>query len=307
MLKKLLSALTICAMSIAAHAQELNCTVKIIHDKIQGVDPQVFTSLQRSISDFMNTHRWTNDDFATSEKIDCNFLINLTAKLSGDNDGYTGTISITATRPVFNSSYTSPTVNYVDKDVTFHYTQFSPLEFDETNIGGVDPMSANLMDIMAFYSYLIIGLDYDSFSPEGGTVYLKKAQYIVNNAPEQGSSIKGWKAVDGTRNRFWIIDDLLNSRFDDVRTFWYKMHREGLDNMYAKPAESRDKIMAGIPKLVDVNKENPSSVLIQFFFDAKSDEFLRLLAQTPKEDREKYINMLSALDVPNANKYATLR
>lgn len=307
MLKKLLSALTICVMSVAAQAQELNCTVKVIHDKIQGTDPQVFTSLQRSISDFMNTHRWTNDDFTTSERIDCNFLINLTAKISGDNDGYSGTISITASRPVYNSSYTSPTVNYVDKDVIFHYAQFSPLQFDETNISGTDPMSSNLMDIMAFYAYLIIGLDYDSFSPDGGTVYLKKAQYIVNNAPEQGSSIKGWKAVDGTRNRFWIIDDLLNSRFEDVRTFWYKMHREGLDNMYTKPADSRAKIMAGIPKLFDVNKENPNSMLLQFLFDAKSDEFLRLLAQTPKEDRDKYISMLSALDVPDATKYGSLR
>jgi len=307
MLRKLLSVITACVISIAGWGQELNCTVKVLHDKITGVDPQVFTSLQRGLNDFMNSHKWTTDEYGTTEKIDCNFQFNLTGKLSGDANGYTATLSVQASRPVFNSSYMTTTVNYVDKDVVFDFSQFTPIQFDETNITGIDAMSANLTAIMAYYAYLIIGLDYDSFSPDGGTVYLKKAQNIVNNAPEQGKSIAGWKAVDGTHNRYWIIDQLMNSQFADLRTFWYKMHREGLDNMYLKPTESRAKIMAGIPKLVDVNKENPSSVLLQFLFNAKSDEFLRILAQMPKEDREKYITMLSSLDVPNAGKYASLK
>jgi len=294
-------------MSVACWAQELNCKVIILHDKITGTDPQVFTTMQRALTDFMNTHKWTNDDYGTAEKIDCNFLFNLTGKVNGDNDGYSATLNIQASRPVYNSTYTSPTVNYVDKDIIFHYSAFTPVQFDETNIAGIDPMSANLTAILAFYADIIIALDYDSFSPDGGTLYLKKAQNIVNNAPEQGSSIHGWKSVDGTHNRYWIIDQLLNSQFADVRTYWYKLHREGLDSMYIKPVAARARILDGITKLNDVNKENPSSMLLQFFFNAKSDEFLRILAQSPKEDREKYIVMLSALDVPNASKYASLR
>jgi len=308
MLKKLLSLLIFTGWCITAYAQEFSCTVTVLHDKITGVDPQVFTALQHAISDIMNAHKWTTDDYQTTEKIDCKILINLVAsKVNGDNDAYSGTISIQATRPVYNSTYNTPTINYEDRDVTFHFSQYTVLQFDDGNITGTDPMASNLTAILGFYAYLIVGLDYDSFAPEGGTVYLKKAQNVVNNAPEMGKTITGWKAVDGTHNRYWIIDQLLNTRFSDVRSYWYTMHREGLDSMYYKPEVARNKILAGLDKLNTVNRENPSSVLIQFFFNAKSDEILHLLASAPKTDRPKYITMLSAMDVANAAKYNSLR
>ena len=291
-----------------AQAQELNCKVTILHDKITGVDPQVFNSMQRAITEFMNGHKWTNDEFAPVEKIEVNIMFNLTSNnVGGDPDSYMGTMSIQASRPVFNASYTTTTINYVDKDIQFKYTQFNPLHFDDNQGSGTDPMSANLTALLAYYSYLVLGLDYDSFSPEGGTNELKKAQNVVNNSPESGKSISGWKPVESTHNRYWIIDQLLNNRFQDFRTNWYSMHREGLDSMYTKPTEARTRILNGLKKLNKVNSENPSSVLIQFFFNAKSEEYLHLLAATPKPERATYITLLNAMDVPNASKYNSQR
>jgi len=307
MLRRLLSVLLLCVLAVNAGAQELNCKVVVLHDKISGVDVQVFTGMQKAISDFMNTHKWTTDDYAPTEKIDCNVLINLTGnKINGDEDGYSATISVQATRPVFNSGYNSPTINYVDRDMIFHYSQFNTLQFDDNRVNGTDAMASNLTAILAYYSYLILALDYDSFSPNGGTTYLKRAQNVVSNAPDS-KGITGWKAVDGTHNRYWIIDQLLNTRFQDVRNYWYTLHREGLDSMYTKPEPARMRILTNISKLFDVNKENPSSVLLQFFFNAKSDELLRVLSQIPKAQRAQFITMLDALDVPNAVKYNSLK
>ena len=147
-------------------AQELNCKVKIMSSAIQNVDKQVFTTMEKSISDFLNTRKWTTDEYGTNEKIDVNILINLQGK-TPDDDVYNGTLNIQASRPVFNSSYTSPTVNFVDKDVVFKYSQFTPLQFDDNRVVGNDPAASNLTAILAFYAYLVIGLDYDSFSPLG--------------------------------------------------------------------------------------------------------------------------------------------
>lgn len=293
---------------MAATAQELNCKVTLTHDKITGVANEVFTNMQRGILDFMNGHKWTNDDFTTNEKIDVNVFINLTAnKVGGDPDTYTGTLSIQASRPVYSSGYTTALVNYVDRDLVFKFTQYGALTFDDNRVSGVDAMQSNLTAVLGYYAYIILGLDYDSYAPEAGTPFFKKAQNVVNNAPEQGKSISGWKAVEGTRNRYWLSDQLLNTRFADMRSFWYTMHREGLDSMYTKPVESRTRILVGLKKLYQVNRENPTSMLMQFFFAAKSEEVIHLLASIPKPERGPYITLLNSMDVPNAQKYNNLK
>jgi hypothetical protein len=167
-------------------------------------------------------------------------------------------------------------------------------------------MASNLTALLAFYSYLILGLDYDSFSKNGGSELLKKAQNIVNNAPENGNSITGWKPTE-TRNRYWLIDNLLSPRFKDYREFWYVLHREALDNMYAKPEESRKLVLDGIVKLSQLQRDNPTTILFQFFFNAKSDEIAAIIAQVPKQQRGIYIGMLATMDVPNAQKYNNLK
>lgn len=307
MLKKLFSLILITVLSIAARAQELNCKVRVMADKVLNKDKEVFRTMERSITEFMNTRKWTTDEYGPTEKVDCNILINITGQAKGDEDVYTATLSVQSARPVYNSSYNSPIINQIDKDVSFRYSQFTPLQFDDNRVVGNDAMQSNLTALLAFYAYLTLGLDYESFSPKGGTDLFKRAQNVINNAPESGKNISGWKAVDGNRNRFWLLDQLMSPRFVTLRNFWYTYHRDGLDNMSTKPEEARKKILAGIAGLSILQKENPGAYLLQFFFDAKSTELLSIVAQMPKAERGIYVNMLQQMDLANVNKYNALK
>ncbi len=278
-----------------AGAQELNCKVKILHEKITGVDPAFWSGMERSITEFINTRKWTGDDYTTQERIDCNLLLNITERSEKDPDLYSATLSIQATRPVFNSSYTSTTFNTIDKDVVFHFSQFNTLTFDDNRVSGPDPLASNLSATLAYYCYLVLGLDYDSFSPQGGTALLKRAQNVVNNAPEDGG-IKGWKAFEDKRNRYWIIDQLLSPRYNSYRATWYSYHREGLDIMYNKPSEGRAKILTAINNMQNILRDNQQSTLVQAFFNAKSDEITRIVMQGTREERGQYLALLSQVD-----------
>ena len=288
------------------NAQELNCKVKVMHDKIQNTDPALFTAMEKTITEFVNTRKWTADEWNPAERIDCNILINLTTRDATDQDLYSGTFSIQATRPVYSSGYTSPIMNYMDRDLVFHYSQYSQLQFDDNRITGPDPLMSNLTAMISYYAYMVLGFDYDSFTPVGGNNLFKKAQNIVNNAPEQGG-IRGWKAFEDKRNRYWIVDQILSPRFDSLRRYWYSYHRQGLDIMYNKPAEGRAKVLAGINTMSQLQKENPGSSIIQFFFNAKSDEIMRILSQAPREERARLVPLLSAMDVANSTKYGNLK
>ncbi len=308
MLKQLLNIIfLLCICALTGTAQEFNCKITLRHDKIAGVDPKVFSGMEKALNDFVNSHKWTTDEFAPTEKIDCNIMINLIGNnVNGDVDAYSATMSIQATRPVYNTTYTSPLINYIDKDISFHYSQFNTLNFDDNSVSGTDPLASNITAVLAYYCYLTLGLDYDSFAPNGGTNFFKKAQNVVNNAPD-GKGITGWKAVESTHNRYWIVDQILNNRFGDVRNYWYQLHRECLDSMYAKPVEARTRILVNLRKLFTVSRENPNSIIIQFFFNAKTDEIQHILSQAPKQERGQYITMLTAMDVPNAPKYNAMR
>ncbi len=309
MLKRLFSIALMLLCGAAGIAQEFNCKVTVMHDKINGagVDAQLFTGMQRALADFMNSRRWTTEEYAATERIECNIFINLISNnIGGDPNSFSGTFSIQASRPVYNASYTSTIVNFVDKDFTFKYSPFNPLNFDDGRVNGIDALTSNLTAVMAFYAYIVLAMDQDSYAPLGGTATLKKAQNIVNNAPD-GKGISGWKAVENNRNRYWLSDQLLNQRFSDVRSFWYTMHREGLDSMSMKPTDARNRILTGIKKLYQVNRDNPSSILMQFLFNAKSNEFISLLEMTPRSERQQYITLLNTLDVANSAKYTLLK
>jgi len=287
-------------------AQELNCTVKVLHEKIQKVDQKVFTSLQAAITDFLNNRKWTGDDYKAQEKIGCNVLLNITGNSDSDPDLFTGTLSISTTRPVYNSGYTTTLYTNIDRDVVFHYSQFNPLSFDDNRVTGSDPLESNLTAILAYYAYLVLGLDYDSFSPDGGTALLKKAQNVVTNAPENGT-IHGWKAFEEKRNRYWIIDQLLSPRYANYRTAWYSYHRQGLDQMWNKPDEGRKKILSIINSLQEIARNNPNSTLLQAFFNAKADELIRIIQQGTREEKEQYHKVLIAIDPTNTSKYNALK
>ena len=285
-------------------AQEFNCNVSIIHAEIRNVDPQVFTTMEQSVREFVNNRKWTNTAFRAEEKIDMNILLQLSERVG--EDGYKGRITINATRPVFNTSYASPTVNFVDRDLTFRSSQYTPLTFDDNRVTGPDALASNLTAVIAYYCYIVLGLDYDSFEPNAGDAYFKKAQNVVSNAPE-GSGIGGWRAVESRTNRYWIIDQILNPRFVTFRSYWYSMHRKGLDNLYSKPDSARQAVLGGIPLLSQLQRENPGSILLQFFFNAKSDEIIKMLAALPREERAPYIAALSVIDVTNVRKYDALK
>jgi hypothetical protein len=271
-----------------------------------NVDQQVFTDMERAIASFINTRKWTTDEYSAAEKIDCTIMFNLTAKLDASIEGgYTSTINIQATRPVFNTGYNTSTINFIDREVNFKFNQFSPLTFDDNRVTGIDPLTDNLTATLAYYIYLVLGLDYGSYALNGGNLYFKKAQNIVNNAPE-GKGIGGWKAIESNKNRYWLIDQILNPRFGEFHKYWYVMHRLGFDMLYDKPNEARKNILGGISTLNKLNKENLNSILIQFFFNAKSTEFINLISDLPSAERQQYITLLSQTDITNAAKYQNL-
>jgi hypothetical protein len=300
------SFLLLCAILQTALAQEINCKVSIRHDRITNVDNQVFVDMERAIATFINTRKWTTDDYAPQEKIDCIIMFNLTSKLSDVEGGYEATMNIQATRPVFNTGFSTSLINYIDREANFKFNQFSPLVFDDNRVGASgEGITDNLGCMLAYYVYMVLGLDYDSFSMNGGNIYFKKAQNIVNNAPE-GKGVRGWKAVEGTKNRYWLADQLLNPRFAEFHKYWYVMHRLGYDQFYDKPVEARKNILGGVSTMQKMNRENPNAILVQFFFNAKSTEFLNVLSDMPVADRIQYITQLSQADVTNAQKYQAL-
>ena len=296
----------IASISFTSDAQEINCKVSIRHDRISNVDQQVFTDMERAIASFINTRKWTTDEYATQEKIDCTIMFNLTAKIDGMQDAYEATMNIQATRPVYNTGYTTSLINFVDKDANFKFNQFSPLVFDDNRVSATgDAIADNLSATLAYYIYLLLGLDYDSFANNGGNIYFKKAQNVVNNAPE-GKGVRGWKAVDGNKNRYWLIDQIMSPRFIDFHKYWYTMHRLGFDQYYDKPVEARKNILSGIGMLQKLNRDNPNAILVQFFFNAKSTELINLIADMSVAERQQYITQLAQTDVTNAQKYQNL-
>jgi hypothetical protein len=304
-MKKYLCLLTILLFAINAKAQEFNCKVNVNADQIPGVEAKVFKTLEQSLSDFINTRKWGNDVFQNKEKIELVFTLILSKKIDGVEGGYLGRLSVQSKRPIFNSSYSSTLVNYTDKDLAIKYIEFQPIEFNDNRVVTNDALSSNLPAIISYYCYIALGLDYDSFSLKGGTDFYNKALNIANNAPEN-NTIVGWKATESQRNRFWLIDQLHNNRFDKMRTVFYQYHRVGLDLLTSDPELGRVNINGLIPILKEVNQENPSSMLMQFFFSSKSEEFQNFISASTMADKQKLIPILSQLDVVNANKYIQL-
>ncbi len=288
-------------------AQELNCKVTVTHREIQNVDAKVFKALEKSLNDFMNNQKWTSDIFQANEKIECSILLNITK--NPEQNLYSGTLTINASRPVYGTSYSTSLLNYVerDEDFTFRFDESQPLLFDDNRVAGSNALSSNLTAVFAFYAYMILGYDYDSFSPLGGTAMFKKAQNVAFNAPEDGK-IMGWKSSERNNgNRYWMIEQLMNPRYEPLREAWYKYHRQGLDLMASKPEEAVNNIMSVLEPVDRVSKETQYPVVVKLFFFSKSLEYQNFLAQVPAEKRQNYIEMLARTDIPNAGKYRSIK
>jgi hypothetical protein len=290
---------------LGASAQEFNCKVMVMGDQVAGIDQKVFRTMEQDAMTFVNTRKWGNDAFDNKEKIEVVFTIILSKQIEGVEGGFQGRLSVQATRPVYNSTYTTTLINHTDKDLAIKYIQFQPYDFNDNRVSGNDPLASNLTAMLAYYCYIILGMDYDSFALKGGTEFLNKALNIVNNAPEH-KAISGWKATEGQRNRFWLSDQLLNNRFAGMRDVVYKYHRLGLDLLSTEPEAARSQINSLFPILQQINSENPASMLMQFFITTKSEEIRNFMALSSMADKQKIIPMLVQIDVANAAKYAEL-
>jgi hypothetical protein len=278
-------------------AQELNCNIQISAQRIQGSNRQVFESMQRDLFEFMNNTVWTNHVFSYAERIDCNILINLNDQLSADE--FRGTIQIQLSRPVFNTTYKSTMLNFIDNSFQFRYVEFQPLEFDPSIY------RSSLVSVLAYYTYMILGFDYDSFSPMGGTEFYQMAEKIVLNA--QNAPEPGWKPYDGSRNRnrYWLVKNVLDKEYEGVRQFLYDYNINGLDKMESKIAEARTSMVESLKLIQDVyrKKPDPFMYLVQVIMDAKSDEIINIFSEAFPEEKSRVVQILTEIDPANKAKY----
>ncbi len=279
------------------HSQELNCNVQVSAQQIQGSNRVVFENMQRDIFEFMNNTVWTNNVFSYTERIECSIIINLTDQLSSDE--FVGTIQVQLKRPVFNTTYNSTMLNFMDNNFRFKYIEFQTLEFDPTT------HRANLISVLAYYAYMILGFDYDSFSPLGGTEYFQTAEKIVTNA--QNASEQGWKPYDGSRNRnrYWLVKNVLDREYEGVRRFNYEYYISGLDRMESRITEARTSMAESLNLLRDVfrKKPDPFMYLLQIVIEAKSEELVNVFVESFPEEKSRIVQVLSEIDPANKSKY----
>lgn len=300
-MRRIICLLLLLCMMGRLSAQELQARVSVVASRVNAtVDRKIFTSLQTQLNNLLNNRKWTNDAFQSNEKIECSFIVNIESII--EPNVYKATLSVQAARPVFNSSYNAALVNYIDQDVAFKYQEFQPVEFNENRVQGTDAAAANLPAILAYYAYMIIGLDYDAFSPKGGDAYYRKAQNIITNAPE-GKNISGWRLFDGTRNRYWLNENLINGRYNILHDVIYSYYRTGLDKMFDAEQEARANMLQTLIQLQAFNKENANTMFMQFFLQAKAQELIGIFKKGTAEQKARAVDILGEIDVINATRY----
>jgi hypothetical protein len=283
------------------HGQELNAKVTVLYSQVSStVDRKVFQTLQAALNNFINKRKWTTDVFDPQERIDCSFLLNLQSVQ--DQNVFQATLTVQAARPVYNTTYLSPLINFQDNDFTFRYVEFQPIEFNENRVAGTEPLAANLTAVLAYYVNLILGLDFDSYAPRGGDSYFQKALNIVNSAPD-GRGISGWKPFDGQRNRYWLSENFMNSRYTMIHDAYYTYYRQGMDKMYENEKDTREQMMNVLNMLNTVQTATPNLMVIPFFFQGKSDEIIRIFKKSDIQQKQRAAELLQKLDITNAAKY----
>ena len=293
--------LCILISGIKLSAQEINAKVNVVYTQIGStVDKKVFQTLQTSLNAFLNKRKWTTDLFEPNEKIECSFLLNLQSVV--EPNVYKGTLTIQAARPVYNTNYLSPLVNHIDNNIVFRYVEFQPIEFNENRVAGTEPLAGNLSALFAYYINIILGLDYDAFAPRGGDAFFQKANAIVSASPD-GRFIEGWKPFDGQRNRYWLSENLQNSRYALVHDAIYTYYRQGMDKMIENENDAREQVLNAISMLNTLNAETPNLMIMPFFFQGKTDEVIRLFKKGSLQEKARVIDLCTRLDISNASKY----
>ncbi len=282
--------------SYFSSAQELNCQVNILTPQIQSSDKRIYTTLETAIFEFMNNTKWTSDKYDIQERIECSIQITISDRVS--NDEFKGSIQVQSSRPILKTSYNSPVFNFKDDDFDFRYLEYQTIEF---NASGSNP---NLVSVLAFYANIILGIDNDSFSPMGGGIYFQKAQAIVANSQTLPES--GWKAFEGTRNRYWLAENLTNPIFKPIRQFYYDFHRKGLDIMTEKKDDAVNTIAESIKNLEQVHRDKPGSFLMQTVLTSKADEIVNIFSQSFPDVKTRVVNTLNEIDPGNGSKYQAI-
>jgi len=278
-------------------SQELYCNVQVSAQKIQGSNREVFQNMQRDIYEFMNSMVWTDNVFSFSERIECNLLINLDDQLSADE--FRGTIQVQLSRPVYNTTYESTVLNFVDNNFQFRYVEFQTLEFNPNS------HTSNLVSVLAYYAYMLIGMDFDTYSQGGGTPYFQVAEKIVTNA--QNAPEQGWKPYDGSRNRnrYWLVKNILDSEYAGVRQFLYLYHLRGLDRMESDMTQARTEIYESLRRLQEVYRRRPDPFMyyMTVVLEAKADELVNIFSQGFPEEKNRVVQILTEIDPANETKY----
>jgi hypothetical protein len=284
------------SLSLTGFSQELNCSVVVNAQQTGNENLTIFKTLEKQLTEFVNNTKWTNRTFAPQERINCSMVISIT-NYSGE--AFQGTIQVQSSRPVFGSSYSTPIYNINDKDFTFRYLEFQNLIFNPNQF------ESNLVSAIAFHVYMVLALDADSFSKNGGDVYLKQAQAIVNYSQQE--NYKGWKLEDGLQSRFALIDNILSPTFKEYRDVMYSYHREGLDVMSDNAKEGKETIASALKQFEAMNSRRPNSFLLRTFFDAKSDEIEQIFSDGPSVNIASVQETLQKVAPTYASKWRNIK
>lgn len=274
-------------------AQELKCDIQVNSNQVAGTDKTVFQNLQTALYEFINNTKWTNINFKTVEKIECSIAI--TIRERKDANSFSGELNMALRRPCYKASYTTPVFNYIDPKFTFEYTDGQPLDFS------LNTHMSDLTSTIAFYVYMFLGLDFDTFSLNGGQPFFDAAQQIVNNA--QSSSQVGWKAFDGNKNRYWMAENMTNNSYAPLRQFMYEYHRLGLDVMSEKPDQGRAAILKSLQYLQSVYSTYPTCFFLQLITEAKRDEIINVFSEGTQQEKTQAVNIMKQIDPSQSSRY----
>lgn len=289
--------LLLCFLGFTASAQDLNARVQVLSPKIATTNKRIFVSLQTAMREFLNGRKWSADAIQPTEKVDCNFILTITSWDNGTS--FSGELQVQSTRPVYNAAYNSPVFSINDRDFDFTYTEGQTIDFNNQTF------ESNLSSVMAYYAYMILAFDYDSFSKFGGTPYYANAQTVVINA--QSSSFRGWKAFDNNTNRYWLSENTMNRTYIPLREFLYTYHRMGLDMMVDNASNARKNISAALPVLTQSDRVRVGATLPTLFFLAKRSELVSVFSKADPQEKLKAMNILMQADLANGNLYQTLQ
>ncbi len=282
--------------SAIVFSQELNCSVNVIAQQTGNDNNVVFKTLEKQLNEFINNTQWTEESFGSQERINCSMVINVS---NYENDRFNATLQVSSSRPIFNSTYSSPVYNYNDKDFNFQYLEFQNLVYNPLQF------ESNLISVLSFHVFMILGMDADSFALNGGDEYFKQAQVIANYSQQLNG--QGWKLEDGLQSRFALIDNLLSPTFKEIRSTMYNYHIDGLDIMAASAKEGKSKVISTLTDLQKIHQRRPNSYLLRVFFDAKSDELMDILSGGPSVSITEAVDILNRIAPMHSQKWRNIK